>query len=159
MHPNVDRVVAAAAASGLAIEIRRFPEGTRTAADAARAVGCEVAQIVKSLVFIADDRPVVALVSGANRVDLDKLAAAAGATSARRADGDEARAATGFAIGGVPPFGHASATTILVDRDLERHEVVWAAAGLPDAVFEVRPADLVRVSGGTVSDLAAAPDG
>ncbi len=159
MHPNVDRVVAAAAASGLAIEVRRFPEGTRTAADAARAVGCEVAQIVKSLVFIADDRPVVALVSGSNRVDLDKLAAATGATSARRADGDEARAATGFAIGGVPPFGHASPTTILVDGDLERHEVVWAAAGLPDAVFAIRPADLVRASGGALADLAAAPDG
>src|ERR1700752_266257 len=106
MHPNVAPVAAAAAAEGLAIEVRRFPEGTRTAADAARAVGCEVAQIVKSLVFIVDDRPVVALVSGANRVNLEKLANAAGGTSARRADGDEARAATGFAIGGVPPFGH-----------------------------------------------------
>ncbi len=155
MHPNVDRVVAAAASEGLAIEVRRFPEGTRTAADAARAVGCEVAQIVKSLVFMADDRPVVALVSGANRVDLDKLATAAGASTARRADGDEARAATGFAIGGVPPFGHPGGLTILVDRDLEAHDVVWAAAGLPDAVFEVRPADLVRASGGRVVDLAA----
>jgi Cys-tRNA(Pro) deacylase len=159
MHPNVSRVVEAAAAQGLAIEVRRFPEGTRTAADAARAVGCDVAQIVKSLVFVADDRPVVALVSGANRVALDKLAAAAGAGSARRADGDEARAATGFAIGGVPPFGHASGTIVLVDRDLERHEVVWAAAGLPDAVFEVRPADLVRASEGTVVDLAATDAG
>jgi Cys-tRNA(Pro) deacylase len=157
MHPNVTRVVEAAARAGLAIDVRRFPEGTRTAADAARAVGCEVAQIVKSLVFMADDRPVIALVSGANRVDLDKLAAASGTTSARRADGDEARAATGYAIGGVPPFGHASGTTILVDRDLERHEVVWAAAGLPDAVFEVSPSDLVRASGGTVVDLAASP--
>ncbi len=159
MHPNVSRVVDAAARAGLAIEVRRFPEGTRTAADAARAVGCEVAQIVKSLVFMADDRPVIALVSGANRVDLDKLAVAAGAHGARRADGDEARAATGFAIGGVPPFGHGSGTTVLVDRDLERHRVVWAAAGLPDAVFEVTPAALVRASGGTVVDLAAAPAG
>jgi Cys-tRNA(Pro) deacylase len=154
MHPNVIRVVDAAAAEGLAIEVQRFPEGTRTAADAARAVGCEVAQIVKSLVFVADDRPVVALVSGANRVDPAKLASAVGAASARRADGDEARAATGFAIGGVPPFGHGSGTTVLVDRDLESHEVVWAAAGLPDAVFAVRPADLIRASGGTVVDLA-----
>ena len=154
MHPNVSRVVEAAAAQGLAIEVRRFPEGTRTAADAARAVGCDVAQIVKSLVFVADERPVVALVSGANRVALDKLAATVGATDARRADGDEARAATGFAIGGVPPFGHATGTTVLVDRDLERHDVVWAAAGLPDAVFAVRPVDLVRASGGTVVDLA-----
>ncbi len=156
MHPNVGRVVEAAAEHGLTIEVQRFPQGTRTAADAARAVGCDVAQIVKSLVFVADGRPVVALVSGANRVDLQKLAAAAGATSARRADGDEARAATGFAIGGVPPFGHVAATTVLVDRDLERHDVIWAAAGLPDAVFALAPADLVRASGGTVVDLAAA---
>jgi Cys-tRNA(Pro) deacylase len=155
MHPNVTRVVEAAGRAGLAVDVRRFPEGTRTAADAARAVGCEVAQIVKSLVFVADDRPVVALVSGANRVDLDKLAAAAGARSARRADGDEARALTGFAIGGVPPFGHASGTTVLVDRDLELHDVVWAAAGLPDAVFAIAPAALVRASGGAVVDLAA----
>jgi Cys-tRNA(Pro) deacylase len=159
MHPNVDRVVAAAAGHGLAIEVRRFPEGTRTAADAARAVGCEVAQIVKSLVFVADDHAVVALVSGANRVDLDKLATAAGARSARRADGDEARAATGFAIGGVPPFGHVAPTTVLVDRDLQSHGVVWAAAGLPDAVFEIRPEDLVRASGGAVVDVAVAPAG
>jgi prolyl-tRNA editing enzyme YbaK/EbsC (Cys-tRNA(Pro) deacylase) len=85
---------------------------------------------------------------------VDKLASAAGGTSGRRADGDEARAATGFAIGGVPPFGHAAGTMILIDRDLEVHEVVWAAAGLPDAVFALRPADLVRASGGTVVDLA-----
>ena len=159
MHPNVSRVVEAAADHGLEIDVHRFPSGTRTAADAARAVGCEVAQIVKSLVFVADDRPVVALVSGANRVDLDKLAVAASAGAARRADGDEARAATGFAIGGVPPFGHTAGTTVLVDRDLERHEVVWAAAGLPDAVFALSPADLVRASGGTVVDLAEAPAG
>jgi prolyl-tRNA editing enzyme YbaK/EbsC (Cys-tRNA(Pro) deacylase) len=143
MHPNVSRVVEAAGAHGLAINVRRFPEGTRTAADAARAIGCEVGQIVKSLVFVADDRPVLALVSGANRVDPGKLASAAGA-----------RAATGFAIGGIPPFGHPTPTTVLVDRALTAHEVVWAAAGLPDAVFEVRPADLVRASGGVIVDLA-----
>jgi len=156
MHPNVTRVVDA---EGLEIEVRRFPEGTRTAADAARAVGCEVAQIVKSLVFLVDDRPVVALVSGANRVDLAKLATAVGGSTARRADGSEARAATGFAIGGVPPFGHQVGTTILIDRDLESHEVVWAAAGLPDAVFALRPDDLVRASRGTVADLAEASAG
>ncbi|MDQ2688912.1 MAG: YbaK/EbsC family protein, partial [Chloroflexota bacterium] len=95
MHPNVARVVEAARHAGLQIEVERFPEGTRTAVDAALAVGCEVAQIVKSLVFVADEAPVVALVSGANRVDLDRLAAAVDAAGARRADGDEARAATG----------------------------------------------------------------
>ena len=154
MHPNVGRVVDAAAAAGLTIEVRRFPEGTRTAADAARAVGCEVAQIVKSLVFVDGERPVVALVSGANRVDLGKLAEAAGRGVVRRADGDEVRRLTGFAIGGVPPFAHATPAIVLVDRDLARHDTVWAAAGLPDAVFPIGPDDLVRVSGGSLADLA-----
>ncbi len=157
MHPNVDRVVAAAASAGLAIEVERFPEGTRTAADAARAVGCDVAQIVKSLVFIADEAPVLALTSGTNRVDPDRLAVALRASGARRADGDEARAATGFAIGGVPPFGHDHPLTVVVDRDLMSHERLWAAAGLPDTVFAIAPDDLVRASGGRVVDLAAAP--
>jgi Cys-tRNA(Pro) deacylase len=153
MHPNVVRVTDAARAAGVEIGVERFPEGTRTAADAARAVGCEVGQIVKSLVFVADARPVVALVSGANRVHLGRLAAAAGAAEARRADGDEARAATGFAIGGVPPFGHSGEVTVVVDRDLLAHDRVWAAAGLPDAVFAIAPGDLVRASGGTIADI------
>jgi Cys-tRNA(Pro) deacylase len=156
MHPNVARVTEAARAAGVDISVERFPEGTRTAADAARAVGCEVGQIVKSLVFMADARPVVALVSGANRVHLGRLATAVGATEARRADGDEARAATGFAIGGVPPFGHASGVSVVVDRDLLDFERVWAAAGLPDAVFAIAPDDLLRASGGTVADVKEA---
>lgn len=156
MHPNVDRVVATAREAGLEITVERFPEGTRTAADAARAVGCEVAQIVKSLVFVADGAPVVALVSGANRVDLGRLARAIGSTQVRKADGDEARAATGFAIGGVPPFGHAGDVRLVVDRDLLRHPRLWAAAGLPDAVFGVTPEDLLRVSGASVAELAEA---
>jgi len=154
MHPNVSRVVAAARDAGLEVTIERFPEGTRTAADAARAVGCEVGQIVKSLVFMADDVPVLALVSGSNRVDLDRLAASLGTDATRRADGDEARAATGFAIGGVPPFGHARPITVVVDRDLLAHDRLWAAAGLPDAVFAIGPDELVRVSGGRVAELA-----
>ncbi len=157
MHPNVERVVEAARRDGLEIEVERFPEGTRTAADAARAVGCDVAQIVKSLVFMADGAAVLALVSGADRVDLERLAAAAGATSARRADGDEARAATGYAIGGVPPFGHAGSVAILVDRRLMNEPRLWAAAGLPDAVFPVSPDELLRVSGGRLADLAEPP--
>lgn len=154
MHPNLDRVTDAARRVGLEIDVRRFPEGTRTAEDAARAIGCAVDQIVKSLVFVADDEPVVALVSGAYRVDTDRLAAAVGAREVRRASGDEARAATGFAIGGVPPFGHATPLTVLVDRGLLAHGEIWAAAGLPDAVFRLAPGDLVRVSGGRVVDLA-----
>lgn len=159
MHPNITRVVGAAADAGLEISVQRFPEGTRTADDAARAVGCEVSQIVKSLVFMVDDRAVVALVSGANRVDMAKLSAALGASTARRANGDEARAATGVAIGGVPPFGHERPVSVVVDPDLLRHDRVWAAAGLPDAVFAIGPGDLVRVSGGTVADLAVRAPG
>jgi prolyl-tRNA editing enzyme YbaK/EbsC (Cys-tRNA(Pro) deacylase) len=153
MHPNVDRVTAAAARAGLQIEVRRYPEGARTAADAAAAIGCEVAQIVKSLVFVADEAPVLALVSGANLADTDALAHELGATEVRRATGKEAREATSFAIGGVPPFGHESALPVIVDRDLTTHEVVWAAAGLPDAVFPITPDELVRASGGRVADI------
>ena len=115
MHPNVARVLAAARGAGLELEIERFPEGTRTADDAARAVGCEVGQIVKSLVFVADASPVLALVSGANGVDRAALATVVGAEAVRRADGDEARAATGFAIGGVPPFGQERQLPVIVD--------------------------------------------
>ncbi len=157
MHPNVVRVTDAARAAGLQINVQRFPEGTRTAAEAAFAVGCEVAQIIKSLVFIADEAPILALVSGANRVDLAKLADVLGSATARRADGDEARAATGYAIGGVPPFGHARPITVVVDRDLLVHDRLWAAAGLPDAVFSISPDDLCRISAGTVADLASTP--
>ena len=156
MHPNVERVVAAARAAGIELEVTRFPEGTRTAVDAARAVGCEVAQIVKSLVFVADDAPVLALVSGANRLDPERLAGAVGATAVRRANGDEARRASGFAIGGVPPFGHTDGMAVLIDRGLLAQPMVWAAAGLPDAVFPIAPDDLVRASGGRVVDIAAA---
>jgi len=154
MHPNVSRVVAAASDAGLQIDVERFPEGTRTAADAARAVGCDVAQIVKSLVFMADAAPILALASGANRVDARLLGEALRAAEVRRADGDEARAATGFAIGGIPPFGHDRPMTVLIDRDLLSHERLWAAAGLPDAVFAITPDALVQTSGGRVVDLA-----
>lgn len=159
MHPNVDRVADAARMAGLEIRVERFPEGTRTAEDAARAVGCDVAQIVKSLVFMAGDDPVLALISGANRVDVARLAAALGVPSVRRATADEARAVTGFAIGGVPPFGHATPVSVVMDVDLHEHDVVWAAAGLPDAVFAIDPEALGRVSGARVAEVAeVAPD-
>jgi prolyl-tRNA editing enzyme YbaK/EbsC (Cys-tRNA(Pro) deacylase) len=139
--------------AGLDLEVRRFPQGTRTAEDAARAIGCQVGQIVKSLVFTSDGRPVVALVSGANRVDTGKLADAAGG-AVGKADADLARSATGYAIGGVPPFGHATAVPVFLDRDLLAYEVVWAAAGRPDSVFPIQPARLRELSGGIVADLS-----
>jgi len=150
----VSRVEEAARRIGLSIDVRRFPEGTRTAADAARAVNCEVGQIVKSLVFVADGEPFLALTSGANRADVGKLAGLVGASEVRRASPEEARAATGFAIGGTPPFGHPAPLRVLVDRDLLAYEEVWAAAGAPDAVFELSPEELLRVSGGSPADFA-----
>lgn len=154
-HPNVVRVADAARAAGLEVEIRRFPQGTRTAEDAARAVGCVVGQIVKSLVFVVDGDPVVVLVAGDNRLDPERLAAALDADAARRASGEEVRAATGFAIGGVPPLGHARPLTTVIDEDLLKHEQVWAAAGLSDAVFAVAPAALEQATGARRADIAA----
>ena len=157
MHPNVRRVVEAAATAGLVIEVVRFPAGTHTAEDAARAVGCSVAQIVKSLVFVVDGDPVVALVSGADRLDPTRLASAMHAAHVRRADGDEVRAATGYAIGGVPPLGHARPLPILIDERLLLQAEVWAAAGLPDAVFRVAPDALAGAAGARRASLAAEP--
>jgi len=138
--------------SGAGITVKEFPEGTRTAVDAARAVGCELGQIVKSLVFVAGGRPVVALVSGANRLDERRLAGVAG-EPVKKADAETARAATGFAIGGVPPFGHATEVPVFMDRDLLGYAEVWAAAGRPDSVFEISPGRLQELSHATVTDL------
>ena len=145
---GAERFAAEAAKLGLSPEIRRFPEETRTAEDAARAIGCSVGQIVKSLVFVADGEAFLALTSGSNQADMDRMAEALGAQAVRRADPETARVATGFAIGGTPPFGHPRRLRTLVDRDLLDYQVVWAAAGAPDAVFPISPQDLVRVSGG-----------
>ena len=134
------------------VTVRKFPEGTRTATDAARVVGCEVGQIVKSLVFVAAGRAVVALVSGANRLDEAKLGAVAGRPVAK-ADAGSARAATGYAIGGVPPFGHATDVPVYMDSDLLGWDVVWAAAGRPDSVFEIPPERLRDVINETVADI------
>jgi len=149
----IDRFTDAAHALGLHPEIRRFPEGTKTAGDAARAIGCDVAQIVKSLVFMADDRPLLALTSGANRVDTAKLASLCGASALRRATPEEARHATGFAVGGTPPFGHPERLKTYVDEDLLGLEEVWAAAGTPDSVFRLTPTELLRASGGTLASF------
>ncbi len=155
-HPNVERVVSYAQSAGLNLEVRRFPEGTKTAQDAANAIGVSVGQIVKSLVFGVDDEIVMALVSGSNQLDEEKLAVAAGGTKCSRADADAVRAATGFPIGGVPPFGHATQLRVFVDPDLLQYDEVWAAAGTWNDNFGASPADIVRVSGGVVTDLKRA---
>jgi prolyl-tRNA editing enzyme YbaK/EbsC (Cys-tRNA(Pro) deacylase) len=150
----IDRFLDAAAVLNHDVEVRRFPEGTKTAEDAAKAIGCAVAQIVKSLVFTADDgTAVLALTSGANRVDTDRLAALAGSGPVRRASPEEARAATGFAVGGTPPFGHRERVRTFLDRDLLVHEEVWAAAGTPDSVFRTTPGELQRAAGAEVADF------
>lgn len=154
MHANAQRVIDAAAAAGLTIEVTEYPDGTKTAQDAADAVGASVATIVKSLVVVVDDVPTMALVAGNNRLDEAKLLIASAGSLVGRADADRVRAATSFPIGGVPPFGHAEPLTTFIDQDLLHHPSVWAAAGTPRHVFPIVPADLVRLSGGTVADLA-----
>ena len=135
----------AAAAAGLRIEVREFPEGTKTAADAAAAIGCAVAAIVKSLVFLVDGAAVVALVPGDRRLDTAALAAVAGGVAVGRADLDTVRRATGYAAGGTPPFAHATSLRVFADLALERHDPLWAAAGTPTTVFPISPEDLDRL--------------
>jgi len=153
LHPNVVRVKEAATAAGLTIETRKFPEGTKTAQDAADAIGVGVGQIVKSLVFGVDEEIVMALVSGSNQLDEKKLAAAAGGAKCKRVDADAVRAATGFPIGGVPPFGHSTQLRVFVDPDLLQYDEVWAAAGTWNDNLGANPNDIVRVAGGVVTDL------
>ena len=155
----IERFLESAEVLGHPVDVRRFPEGTKTAQDAARAIGCSVGQIVKSLVFVADERPVLALTSGANRVDLERLARLAGAEEVRRATPEEAREATGFAVGGTPPFGHPKQVRAFLDRDLLAYDEVWAAAGTPDAVFVLTPAELRRAALAEVTDLKETPPG
>lgn len=152
MHRNVEVVVAAARAEGLEVAPLSFPEGTKTAADAARAVGVDVGQIVKSLVFRVDGEPVMALVPGDRRLDEAKLAAAAGGARVERMDAASVREATGFAIGGVPPLGHT--LPVYVDSGIGRYDQVWVAAGTGTDVFAVAPSDLVRVTRGRTCELS-----
>ena len=155
LDPKVERVVKAGRDLGIEVRPVTFDEETRTAADAARKVGCDVAQIVKSLVFTAGGRPVLLLVSGANRVDLAKGAAAAGVDALDKADAEAARAATGFSIGATPPFGHGTGIPVLMDADLLAFDEVWAAAGRPDSVFPVDPRKLQEATGAPAFDLRA----
>ena len=156
LPPATLRVIASAADRGLELEIHQFPEGTKTSAQAAAAVDCELSAIAKSLVFMVEGQPVVAILSGDRRVDAGKLAAVAGYHRARRATLDEAKRATGFAAGGTPAFGYPQPLPVFVDTGLGRHDEVWSAAGTPTTVYPISVADLVRISGATVVDIAEA---
>ena len=156
MSKSVRRVERAASELGLDITVKRMGESTRTAEDAAAACGCDIAQIVKSLVFKGRDSSdlLLLLVSGANQVDMDRAAQVTG-EPLDRADANEVRARTGFAIGGVSPIGHLEAPKIWIDETLVALPTVWAAAGAPDAVFEVAPEALVEATGATEAKLSA----
>jgi len=138
------------------IEIRHFDSTTRTAADAAREIGCALGQIIKSLVFFADGEPVLALCAGTDRVDERRLAGALGVTSVRRATAEEALAATGYPIGGTPPFGLRRPLRAVLDPGLLRHEELWAGAGTGEAVVRIRASDLARASGGALMEITRA---
>jgi prolyl-tRNA editing enzyme YbaK/EbsC (Cys-tRNA(Pro) deacylase) len=135
------------------IDPEEFPEGTKTAADAAAAIGCDVSQIASSIVFVAGDQPVVVVTSGANRVDEATLAAVLDEDDARTASPEEVREATGYAIGGVPPFAHDGEVSTYIDETLLDHERVWAAAGTPEAVFPVAPERLRELAGAEPVDV------
>lgn len=151
-HPSALRVQAAL---GEGFKVVEFEESTKTAADAAAAVGCTVAQIAKSIIFrgATSNRAVLVIASGSNRVDEKKVAALLGESLAR-ADADFVRAQTGFAIGGVPPAGHANPSVIYIDEDLRSFDQIWAAGGSPNAVFKLTFADLVALTGGTAAEVA-----
>ncbi len=156
--PATARVVDAAARKGVPLEVVTFAQSTHTADEAARAVGAELGQIVKSLVFVTPGpdgpEPCLALVSGSNTVDMARLAAVLGEPRIRRATADEARQLTGFPIGGIPPFGHRRQIRTVMDPDLGRYATVWASAGTPTAVFEVPPGTLRTLANAVVAPLA-----
>lgn len=161
-HPAVLRVLDAASRKGVTLDVTVFAESTHTADEAARALGAELAQIVKSLVFVTTREegglePIVCLVSGADRVDLERLATVIGRRDIRRATAREADELTGFTIGGIPPFGHLARTRVIMDPELGRYATVWAAAGLPTAVFPVSPATLRMLADAHVAPIAEDP--
>ncbi|MFI5663339.1 YbaK/EbsC family protein [Streptomyces sp. NPDC051684] len=154
-HPRFAEAVTAMGLADLLPRARRFPEATRTAQEAADAIGCELSQICKSLIFAADGVPVLVLMDGASRVDLDLVREELGAEKVTRAKADVVREFTGYAIGGVPPFGHANKTRVLADRSLLAHDTVWAAAGSPYAVFPMGPKELISHAGAALVDVRA----
>ncbi len=155
MHPSAKKVADAARQLNLDLQIIEFPQTTRSAQEAANAIGCSVAQIVKSLCFVVGEQPIMVLVSGANQLDERKLAQLHNIRrkQVRRVNADMVKAITGFSIGGVSPFGHASSLPVFVDEDLLQFDVVWAAAGTPFAVFAIAPDELVKASKGTAIHL------
>jgi prolyl-tRNA editing enzyme YbaK/EbsC (Cys-tRNA(Pro) deacylase) len=152
VHRNVSRVQALLAGLGAKGEIVEFDKSTRTSQEAADAIGIEVSQIAKSLVFESDGTGVMVIASGSNRVSTAKVQELLGKPLSR-ADADAVRRFTGFPIGGVPPVGHETEMTVLVDEDLMSHDEIWAAGGTPNAVFPLTPDELVRISGGRVADI------
>jgi len=154
---SLERMRAALVAEGMAdVPITTFPEGTHTAAAAAAALGTDVEKIVKSLVFMAGDRAILVLASGPNRVDVHKVGQLVG-HPITRANADQVRDATGYAIGGVPPFGHTQSLQTFLDRDLLDYEQVWVGAGRPDTVFPIAPDDLVRITDASVIEVVESP--
>ena len=152
VHPNAQRIQAALDERGSKAVVIQVPDSTRTAAEAAAALGTSVAQIVKSLVFVADDRPVLVLTSGSERVSTEKVRAIVG-TKVSRADADAVRRLTGYAIGGIPPLAHSTPARVLMDPHLFEFDTVWAAAGTPHDVFGIAPGELQRVTGAEVADV------
>ncbi len=158
MASGPERVQEALDGLGLEVRVVRLPESTRTAAEAAAAVGCEVGAIAKSLLFLADGEPLLVICGGDRRVDTGRVAAVIGAQKVVMAPVAEVRRITGYAIGGVPPVGHAQPIRTLIDRDLLRQPTVFAAAGAHDALFPVDPNRLAQVSGAQVEDVGATPE-
>ncbi len=153
LHPNASKVVAAAAAAGVSVDVIEYPQATRTAEDAAAAIGCDIDQIVKSMIFSAGEEIVVALTSGSRQVDPQALAAALGVPKCGRADADAVREATGYPIGGVPPFGHSATLRSVLDPHLLDYDVVWAGGGTPRHVFGISPTDLLVLSGAELAQF------
>jgi prolyl-tRNA editing enzyme YbaK/EbsC (Cys-tRNA(Pro) deacylase) len=152
-HPRFAQALHELGLGDVLARTRRFPEATRTAAEAAAAIGCELSQICKSLIFAADLVPVLVLMDGASRVDVELVRQELGAEKVTRARADVVRETTGYAIGGVPPFGHRTKTRVLADRSLLDHDTIWAAAGTPYTVFPMAPKDLITHAGGTLVDV------
>jgi len=157
MHPNVARVQAVLRSSGSAAEVLELPDSTRTSAEAAVALGVALGQIAKSLVFLVDDEPVLAVLSGADRLDTERLRRHVGGAGVARADAARVRDATGYPIGGVSPLGLPATLRLVLDTALADYPVVWAAAGTPNAVFPTTYAELADITGADTADLREAP--